>query len=112
MFSYHIIFFAVSSTSASILSRPGSDTSLLQIVSPSDRVPSSNAANVSLQRTERLILYECGDGYYGTGAHADSCDEALRTMAIVPGSPTQQFTWGDRRLGQYDIPLPQRWVSC
>ena len=112
MVFYHILLFAISRTSASILSRAGSGTLLPPIISASDRVPSSNTENRSLQLTDPLIFFVCGDAYYGTGAYANSCDEALRTMAIVSGPPTQQFTWGLRSEGQYDVPLPQRWVSC
>ena len=66
--------------------------------------------NASLE--DSPVTYTCEGGYYGTGAHADSCDEALRSMAIVPGSATKTFTWGSRDTGRYDVPLPQRWVSC
>lgn len=102
----------MSGTSASVLSRTRLDTLPSPITLTSDPTLSSNAGNTSLELTEPNIVYVCGDGDYGEGAHADSCDEALRSMAIVPGPSTQQFTWGPRYLGQYDVPLPQRWTSC
>ena len=112
MISSHVFLLAISGTSASILNHARLDTRLSPITLANDRPLSSNAGNTSLKLIDPNILYVCGDRYYGEGAHADSCDEALRSMAVVPGPATQEFTWGFRDLGQYDVPLPQRWTSC
>ena len=113
MRSSHLVFFVgISLTSASILRRVPLGTIPSPITLVSNPILSSVAENASLGLSTPSITYVCGNGYYGSGAHADSCDEALRTMALVPGPPTQQFTWGERATGQYDLPLPQRWVSC
>ena len=48
---------------------------------------------------------------FGVSAYGRSCFEAVRRMAIVPGSATRQFTWGPRSQGFYDVPLPQRVIS-
>lgn len=109
MIAWHLVFlFAISFASASIVRR----APLSPITWAGNLSVSSTAENVSLQLSRSATTYVCGGDYYGRGEFAASCDEALRTMAIVPGPARQQFTWGERSMGQYDVPLPQRWMSC
>lgn len=112
MLSSLTFILCISLISASILSRVPLKISTPLLTSASNPISSQNSTNASLQLITPTITYNCEGGYYGHGQHADSCDEALRSMAIVPGSAAQQFTWGRRTLGHYDVPLPQRWVSC
>ena len=62
----------------------------------------------SLQLSTPIIPYVCEGVYYGRGLCVNSCDGALRSMAILSGRPTQQFTWGERAIGHYDSLLSQR----
>ena len=113
MISHHIALLCISLTSASVLNRGQSETSpsSVTLVNNNHLILPSFGQNASLQHSS--ITHECRDGYYGIGAHAESCEEALRTMAIVPvPARRRQLTWGQRNTGNYDIPLPQRWVSC
>lgn len=114
MISYQVFALGIPLISASILGRvrvPSSE-SPSSLTLASNPIWSSDSTNASVRLSTPVPTYVCKGGYYGTGQHADSCDEALRSMAIVPGRPTQPFTWGQRDTGQYSIPLPQRWVSC
>ena len=108
--SYQVIIFGISLASASVL-RP-----LQLAVLPSSITLTKNISLPSTVDNIRpnlsSITYVCGGNYYGRGPLADSCDEAVRTMAIVPGSAAQEFTWGERETGIFDVPLPQRWYSC
>ena len=110
--SYHAFVLGIGLTTASLLPRVPLEKPPSPITLMSNPVWSSNAENASLQLSDPGVTYVCGGAYYGAGSHADSCDEALRTMALVPGSAMQQFTWGERFMDKYDVPLPQRWVSC
>ena len=56
-----------------------------------------------LSDSRATYIYE--GGYHGSGPDADSRDEALRTMAMVPGAGTTQFAWSERTAGRFDVPL-------
>ena len=112
MGSYHIILVGVFLIFKSVDSGIPLQRSPPFIALAGDPTWSSNSTNASVQLYAPYITYLCEGGYYGHGAYADSCDEALRSMAIALGPPMQQLTWGDRTTGHYDIPLPQRWFSC
>lgn len=75
-------------------------------------IRSSNSANSSFQLSTPIVPYVCEGVYYGRGLCVDSCDGALRSMAILSGRPTQHFTWGERAIGHYDSLRSQRWESC
>lgn len=107
--SYRVIIFGISLASASVLRRSQSTVSPPSLTLTNNPIPPSVVENTSLPLSS--ITYVCGDNYYGSGAFANSCDEAVRTMAVVPGPAAHQFTWGERDMGHYDIPLPQRWYS-
>lgn len=49
----------------------------------------------------------------GSNQDTESCNEALQHAAFAPGSPAEVFTWARRESGlAFQIPLPQRSVSC
>lgn len=110
--SFAVLILSSSLTSASLLRRVSQEASPSPITLTNGSIWPSSPKNSSLQLSELDYAYVCQGGYYGEGADADSCDEALRTMGIAPGARTAQFTWGERSRGHFDIPLPQRWVSC
>ncbi|KAM0799149.1 hypothetical protein BDR22DRAFT_856881 [Usnea florida] len=70
----------------------------------------TNVTNSSTMLGNRLINWRC-ETVFGISPHGRSCFEAVRRLAIVPGSATRQFTWGPRSQGFYDVPLPQRMIS-
>ena len=73
----------------------------------------TNKTNSSTPLGDRVINWGCERVFdpFESTALGRSCFEAVRQMAIVPGSATRQFTWGPRAQGFYDVPLPQRVIS-
>ena len=70
----------------------------------------TNTTNSSTLLGDRVINWRC-ERPLESSAYGRSCFEAVRQMAIVPGSASRQFTWGPRSQGFYDVPLPQRVIS-
>ena len=70
----------------------------------------THITNSSTLLGNRLINWRC-ETILESSAYGRSCFEAVRRLAIVPGSATRQFTWGPRSQGFYDVPLPQRVIS-
>ena len=111
-----LAFLSISSVSALALSSPvpaTSETSLAlwnfsSLVGVSSHL--TNTTNSSTLLDDRVVHWRC-ETAFGSSAYGGSCFEAVRHMAIVPGSATRQFTWGPRSQGFYDVPLPQRVIS-
>ena len=124
MFSFWLAFLGVSSVSTLALNP--ADTSTISTTSQalsnySDTLqflPSLiNTTNSSTLSSDRVIDWSCNE--YPTSStyrgYGTSCFDAVRQMAFVARSATQQLTWGDRgELGirRYDVNLPQRVYSC
>ena len=73
-----------------------------------------NTTNSSISLADRAFDWEC-ENFWPTSSPGigRSCVDALHRMNFVPGSATQQFTWGPRHTGRrYDVFLPQRVYSC
>ena len=70
----------------------------------------TNTTNSSPLLGDRVIHWHC-ETDTRSRAYGRSCFEAVRQMAIVPGSASRQFKWGPRSQGFYDVPLPQRVIS-
>lgn len=70
-----------------------------------------NTTNSSTQLTDPRMDWECG-GHVPPRSEThnlvESCREAVRRMAFVPGSVTQQYSWGARDNGRrYSVYMPQ-----
>ena len=112
-----LAFLSVSPVSALALSSPvpaTSETTLAlwnfsSLVGVSSHL--TNTTNSSTLLGDRVINWRC-ESVFESSAYGRSCFEAVRQMAIVPGSASRQFTWGPRSQGFYDVPLPQRVISC
>ena len=70
----------------------------------------TNTTNSSTLLGDRVINW-CCEADLRSRPYGRSCFEAVRQMAIVPGSAARQFSWGPRSQGFYDVPLPQRVIS-
>ena len=111
-----LAFLSISPVSALALSSPvpaTSETSLAlwsfsSLVGVSSHL--TNTTNSSALLGDRMINWRC-ETVFGRSTYGRSCFEAVRQMAIVPGSASRQFTWGPRSQGFYDVPLPQRVIS-
>lgn len=96
MISFTAFVFAISSISIVFA---------LTLTNPSLIQQGSTTANV----TNSDYIYECDGTRYGYDLDSTSCTEALDQINFY--STTQQ-TYGLRYTGQFDVKLPQRYLSC
>ena len=84
----------------------GLDNITSEITATSPAVVNSSLASTNVSAGVR---YECQDRY-GSDLNLWSCQSAALSIEYQSQTPC---TWGPRGSPvRYDIPLPQRWVSC
>ena len=64
-------------------------------------------SNSSEDLADSLPLAVCNGSLLGTNLNRGSCFKALQTI----GSTKGRQVFGDRAFGNYDIPLPRRYIS-
>lgn len=103
-----------SATSLAMLSP--SDTShnlVLDLINPTNwssnlSLPSYDTAITYRNSTLSLPTVLCDGETYKSNLLSASCLDAFHTIP----SNVEELSFGDREDGDFDVPLPYRWVSC
>ena len=89
---------------------PANLTSSLGLLQNAQNIPANLTSSLGLLQTAHNLSEQrttCDGGTYKWNLIKDECLDALATIP----TDTDMLSFGDRDHGEFDIPLPYRWIS-